>query len=429
MAIDLRSKRLTCTALLICIGSCTETAVEENTNESARPATATTTPTAELSSWDNPHADHISVEVTVDDDDLSFWDIPLLEKAVIDTAPADRNDGLVVGELGVDGGKQEPIVQLAQEFADGQHGNYDSLLIAHEGRLLFESYYLRGRINLTHPQVSATKAYTGIALGRAIQMGYLTMADLDRPLVSFLNELDPEKFVEGAELITLHQAMTMSSGIRISEEQAEEFENNPNELTGQKQVQAYLEHSAPVTVESQDFLYQGTDPNLVMQVIDAVVPGTAADFIRSELLNKMGIMTYGWQTDISGLPMAGFRASITSRAMLKLGILAINKGKWNGEQLVPEAFITKATSQIIVTGDDDVFGGGKDISNQGYGFFWWNADMKYGNKSYFSASAQGGGGQYIILVDELDLIVVVTGHDDNSTLQITAERILPAFAQ
>ena len=118
--------------------------------------------------------------------------------------------------------------------------------------------------------------------------------------------------------------------------------------------------------------------------------------------------------------------------MVKWGTLVLNKGRWNGEQLIPEAFITTATSRILSTGDDvDVYGGGKDVSNQGYGYFWWNADLKYGNKSYYSASAQGGGGQYIIVIEELDLIVVATGHnnDGNGTLQITAERILPAFIQ
>ncbi len=114
--------------------------------------------------------------------------------------------------------------------------------------------------------------------------------------------------------------------------------------------------------------------------------------------------------------------------MIKWGLLAMNKGKWNGEQLVPEAFMTKARSRVLFTGDDNVFGGGKDVSNQGYGYYWWSADVKYGDKSYFSTSAQGGGGQYIILIEELDLMVVVTAHkNDNRTLQLIAERIIPAF--
>jgi CubicO group peptidase (beta-lactamase class C family) len=371
----------------------------------------------------------LAPEATAAEAELSFRDIPYLEKAFIDTTPTDKKDGIPVGKLGINGGNKDMIFKLAQEIADSMDGKFDSLLIAHKGKLLFESYYLRGRINLPHFQASATKAYTSLALGRAIQLGYLTMADLDKPLISFLKDLDPTKFVEGVEKITLHKAMTMHSGIRISKEQREEFEKNPSQLKGQGQVQAYLEHSAPITAETQSFKYQ-MDPTLVMQVLDAIVPGTAKDFIKNELLDKLGITNYRWRTDVSGLPRSGNGSSMTSRDMLKWGTLAMNKGLWQGEQLVPEAFIAKATSRILLTGDDDVYGGGKDVSSQGYGYYWWNADLKYGNKSYFSASAQGGGGQYIILVEELDLMVVVTAHDnDNVTLQITAERILPAFVK
>jgi CubicO group peptidase (beta-lactamase class C family) len=375
-------------------------------------------------------ADTHAPEATLAETKLSFRDVEYLDQAFIDAAPADRNDGLIVGGLGVDGGNKEMIIKLAQELADTQEGKLDSLLIAHKGKLLFESYYLRGRINLPHPQASATKAYTGFALGRAIYLGYLTMADLDKPLISFLKDLDPKKFVEGVDKITLHHALTMRSGIRISEDKRKHFEKNPSQLKGQGQVQAYLEHSAPITLESQTFKYQ-SDPSLVMQVIEAVVPGTAKEFIEKELLKKLGITSYKWRTGVSGLPSAGSGASITSRDMLKLGTLAMNKGRWQGEQLIPEAFMTQAISRINYSADDlEVYGGGKDVSNQGYGYFWWSADLKVGDKSYFSTSAQGGGGQFIILIEELDLMIVATGGERHpTTLQLTAQRILPAFIQ
>lgn len=176
--------------------------------------------------------DNLAPEATAAEAALSFRDMPLLENAYIDSSPTDRKDGIAVGELGVDGGNKDMIVKLAQEIADSKHGRYDSLLIAHKGKLLFESYYLRGRTNLPHYQASATKTYTGLALGRAIQLGYLTMADLDKPLVSFFKDLDPAKFVEGAELITLHKAMTMTTGIRLTEEQWAEFEKDPSRIKG-----------------------------------------------------------------------------------------------------------------------------------------------------------------------------------------------------
>lgn len=377
-------------------------------------------------------SDSLAPEATAAEIKGPFSDIPILKEAFIDATPMDRNDGILVGKLGIDGGKKDLITKLARDISYNQYGIYDSFLIAHGDKLLFESYFTRGRINSPHPQASATKTWTGLALGRAIQLGYLTMADLDRPLISFLKDLDPTKFVVGAEKITLNHALTMSSGIRISEEQKEELNKNPSQLKGQGKVQALLEHSAPITEESQVFKYGG-GAALVMQVIEAVVPGSAMDFIGNELLGKMGISNYQWQmNEQTGLPEAGWRTSMTSRAMLKLGILAMNKGQWNGEQLIPEAFIAKGTSKILDTGDNAVyFGGCRGISNEGYGYFWWNADLKVGDKSYFCANAQGGGGQFIILIEELDLIVVVTGHNNRhpSTLRMTTERILPAFIE
>ena len=297
--------------------------------------------------------------------DLPFFQVPRRNHPLIQTAPKDNKDGILVGELGVHGGDKEMILKVAQAMSNNTYKNYDSFLIYQKDKLLFESYYARGRGKAPHPQASATKAYTGMALGRAIQMGYLTMEDLEKPLVSFLKELDPKKFAPGAERITLHKALTMSTGIRIAEEQWEDFRNNPSQIQGQQQVQAMLEHTAPITPESQTFLY-GTGPGLVMQVIEAKVPGTAKEFIKTELLDKLGIHNYNWRTSPSGLPESGWRTSFTSRDMVKWGILAKSKGKWNGEQLIPENFMEKAMSRILLTGDDDVNRGGKEVSKQGY---------------------------------------------------------------
>jgi len=372
---------------------------------------------------------HHAPEATATEDTLSFQDIPYLMEAFIDASPRDRKDGIPVGELGIDGGNKAMVLALAQDIVEGKYGNFDSFLITHKGKLLFESYYKKGRINLPHPQASATKAYTALILGRAIQLGYLTMADLDRPLTSFLKELNPKKFVAGTEKITLHQALTMRSGLRISREQQDEFEKNPNRLRGQGQVQTYLEHSTPITSASQHFKYQ-FDPLLVMQVIDAVVPGTAENFIKEELLNKMGITNYNWETAISGLPKSGSRSSMTSRAMVKWGTLVANKGKWQGEQLVPEAFITKATHRIVLESDDENFTDHGNISKTGYGYFWWQADMKVGNTSYFSTSARGGSGQTIIFIEALDLVVVTTTHRSvDDPLSVVATKVLPAFVK
>ena len=172
--------------------------------------------------------------------------LPDLPQAYLGTAPQDLRDGIPVGELGVDGGDKEAVLKFAREIEAGGHGEIDSLLIAHHGKLLFESYYRRGRLNYPHYQMSITKSYTAMAIGRAIQLGHLTMADLDKPVVGFLKNLDRGRLVDGAASITLSEAMNMGSGVRVDETKATELMKNPAALQGQRQIQTYLENSAPI---------------------------------------------------------------------------------------------------------------------------------------------------------------------------------------
>ncbi|MEL6557352.1 MAG: serine hydrolase [Bacteroidota bacterium] len=371
--------------------------------------------------------DQKAPEASNEEKELSFGKLPNLKAAFIDTTPANRNDGISVGNLSASANK-EMILELAKEIADNQHGVYDGLLILHRNKLVFESYYNRGRVDLPHFQASATKAYTSLVLGRAMQLGYLTMDDLNKPVISFLKELDPSKFVEGADEITLHKALTMRGGLNISKEDKEKFKNNPDMLKGQGLVQSLLEHSEPITKLSQVYYYGNYNPRLTMQVINAVVPGTAQDFIKTELLDKLGITNYVWNDEVSGLPEAGWNVTMTARDMAKLGMLALNNGKWNGEQLIPEAYVTKAIHRIVRHSYDDNFDDDGRVTNTGYGYYWWVSDLESHGKKYFSTSAIGGGGQYVSLIKELDLIIVATAHDRRyQTLNMTADRIIPAF--
>ena len=136
---------------------------------------------------------------------------------------------------------------LAEKSEDPKSGKTDSLLIADKGKLLFESYFRRGRANYPHYQMSITKSYTTMALGRAMQLGYLSMEDLDKPVLSFLKKLDASKLAKGAEKITLHEAMHMSSGIRLPKKKINQLIEQPERLLGQGQIQAYLQCSSPIS--------------------------------------------------------------------------------------------------------------------------------------------------------------------------------------
>ena len=247
--------------------------------------------------------------------------LPDLEKPYINAAPDDKKDGLIVGAIGVDGGNRAMVESYATELAnvckDEKAGNVDSLLISYKGKLIFESYFRRGRANFPHYQMSITKSYTALAVGRAIQLGLLKMEDLDKPVISFFKKLDTTKLAPGSESITLTQSMQMTSGIKLDESKATELigsekvkaaiktsikkqvefnavigalqKKNPDQFKGQGEIQTYLQYSAPIPPAPRGFDYKEADPATAMQVVDAVAPSGAKDFILKELLTPLKI--------------------------------------------------------------------------------------------------------------------------------------------
>ncbi|MTI30777.1 serine hydrolase [Xanthovirga aplysinae] len=367
---------------------------------------------------DSPHLanDKAPELATFDINKLSYsfeQSLPDLSNAFLDLSPADRADGITVGNLTFNGNKRASIMQLSREIEEGKHGKYDGMLISHQGKLVFESYYRKGRINLPHFQASVTKAYISLAIGRAIQLGYLTMKDLNKPITHLLKDIKLKKPAKGAENITLHHLLSMRSGIRVS---ADDLESIIANGYGSNPTQEFLKHSAAISFETQTFKYQGIDPRITWQVLDSVVPGSAEDFMKNEVLAKIGVNVYGWKKDVEG-------SNMTSRDMLKLGALVMNKGKWNDEQIISAEYLARATSNVTKPTEDWI------PDNFSYGYFWYQTEMSVKGKSYKTKFAWGGGGQYIVTVEELDLIVVITGHDgEDKIMAQISETIIPAFA-
>jgi len=358
--------------------------------------------------------------------------LPDLEKPYISVSPEDKKDGIVVGTLGPDGGDTNAVLKFAEELGnppqienpgtpkEKSSGNIDSLLIWYKGKLVYESYYRRGRANYPHYQMSITKSYTALAIGRAMQLGYLKMDDLDKPVIGFLKQLKTNSLAPGSDAITLTQVMEMGSGIRLDGAKAKELLKNPAQLKGQGEIQAYLDNTSPIPPAPREFKYQESDPDITMQMLNAVAPEGAKDFIQNQLFNPLAITNYQWDNSVSDLPKSAAGSSLLSRDMLKVGMLILNKGKWQDQQLIPEAYIAKATSPNV-----------HSYGTCYYGFFWWVEDIKVGEKTYHCVEGRGAGGQFIFMFPELDLIVVATSHDQGmgSLLNVLPQKVVPAFVK
>ena len=100
------------------------------------------------------------------------------------------------------------------------------------------------------------------------------------------------------------------------------------------------------------------------------------------------------------------------------GLLAMNEGAWNGEQLIPKAFVQKATSRLYT-----------NRQGSSYGYFWWRHDMKIDDEKYDCISGRGAGGQFILLFPEINLIAVITAHNKGmgNMLKTFPDRVLRAL--
>ena len=299
--------------------------------------------------------------------------VPNLPRAYISSSPADLKDGLRVGRLALPGSAQA-IEALRKADANGQVANLDSLLIWKDGKMVFEMYARRGRVDAPHYAMSITKTLTSMALGRAMQLGHLKLSDLDRPVIEFMPAINRKAIQPGVETITLRDVLMMKSGLRFKDRTVEP--QLAARFQGQAFFQKLFENTAPVTQRSKQYKYTGTDPLLVMMVLDQRVPGRVQDFIRKELIDRVVGDPYLWSEHGCGLPKAGAGSSLTSRTLLKLGITVLQGGIYHDQQLLHPGY-----AKLILDRD------------KGEGYFYFFHNRKKRSKSVNFISGIGAGGQ------------------------------------
>jgi CubicO group peptidase (beta-lactamase class C family) len=339
--------------------------------------------------------------------------LPDLPEAYFSTSPQDLGDGLKVGKLDLPGTKKA-VKALISEDRAGKYSNLDSILLWKDGKLLFEMYSRRGRVDAPHYAMSITKTLTSVTLARAIQVGLLKMEDLDKPVISFIPEIDKSKIQPGVDTITLRDALYMKSGLRFPDKN---FTRNLG--TGyprQKYFQHLFEKTAPITPKSQEYKYTGTDPSLIMMIIDIKTRGTVQKFIAKEVAGKFGAI-YCWDDQDCGIPKCGAGSSFTSRSLLKIGSAIIQGGKYNGEQLL-------STEYVKVIMDRK--------KGEGYFYYFHNRRKKAAGKDVFFISGIGAGGQYMATFPELNIVAVATAHNQkqiNLPMQAVLDHLIPLFVK
>src|SRR6056297_1422735 len=286
-------------------------------------------------------------------------------------------------------------------------GTVQSLMIEKDDRLLYEQYQNGMTRNSTTNIKSASKSVLSLLVGIAIEEGYLESVD------QTIGEFFPEYFAEnpnpGKEAITIENLLTMRSGLETTS-----FQNYGRWVISDNWINFAL--SQPFEEEPGGRMVYSTGTSHLLSVILTKATGISTRAFANEyLFDPMNIRIGGWDRDPQGYYMGGNNLALSPLSLLKLGELVLNGGTYNGRQLVPESWIQSSTN--IYT---------RSVYNDyDYGYMWWQREVGGRNVIF----AWGNGGQYIMILPDLESVISITSDMESSNGSRQYQRRIFSFLE
>lgn len=263
---------------------------------------------------------------------------------------------------------------------------YHSLMVIRHGKVAVEWY--NEPYNKDTPQAvySISKSFTSTAIGFAISEGLIS---LDTKLVDIFPDYPPKKPDDRFQKLTIRNLLRMSSG------------KQPSFLTDKSKVDWIEDYiNSPWVFEpGEKFLYINENIFMLSAVISRVTGMSMREYLTPRLFKPLGIDVPFWETDRNGVEAGGWGLYIKTEDIAKLTLCYLQKGMYNGVQVIPESWTIEATKKQI---DNSQNRPGTDAS-YGYGYCFWKNSI-----DETSFRSDGMFSQFGIGIPEYDAAVIVT---------------------
>ncbi len=289
------------------------------------------------------------------------------------------------------------------EAADKQVDTMHSFMLVRHGQVIAECWWKPESAEKPHVLYSLSKSFTSTAVGLAVAEGKLS---IDDPVLKFFPDDAPAEPSDKMKAMRVRDLLTMSTG----------HQYEPKLTPDEPWVKSFLAH--PVEHKpGAHFLYNSAGTYMCSAIVQKQTDQTVLDYLKPRLFEPLGIEGAEWSTSPQGISAGGWGLFLKTEDIAKFGQLYLQKGQWNGRQLVPAAWIEQATSKQVSNGSDPT----KDW-DQGYGFQFWRC--RHG-----AFRGDGAFGQFCVVLLEQDAVVAITADtkDMKGELNIVWEKLLPAF--
>lgn len=333
--------------------------------------------------------------------------------------PTQLKDGWATASIDDFGIDKEGLTRLVSDIQANKLVNTHSVLIAKEGKLVYENYFEGFNADIPHDLRSASKSISSAIIGIAIDEGIIE--NVDQKLYDFLPEEYQSTKDELKSKISLKDLLTMSSGLDVN---SAANEDNYQRKMGTPWLRTVLE--APMVKEPGTYAdYGSANPFLLGVCLNEVLEVPLETYMDEKLFAPLGITNYINQTDDSeSIPYFGGGMLLTPRDLLKFGQLYLNKGEWQGQQLISEQWVEESFQKYRRL---------QDVQDKNeYGYLWWHDTYTVKGKEFRSIEARGAGGQFIFILPELETVVVITAGNfrnrkGNQSRDVLRDYILPAL--
>ncbi len=291
----------------------------------------------------------------------------------------------------------------------GEAGTPDlhSLMLLRHGAVVAEGWWAPYAPELPHMLFSLSKSYTSTAVGFAVAEGRLS---LDDTVISFFPDDLPAQVSEHLAAMQVRHLLSMCTGHTVDTIgglRASEDEN---------WARAFL--ARPVEhMPGAPFLYNTGATYMLSAIVQKLTGQTLVDYLEPRLFEPLGIEGAVWESCPRGINTGGFGLNVRTEDIARLGQFYLQKGKWQGQQLLPESWMIEATSKQIDNGDDP----DSDWA-QGYGYQFWRC-------RHNAFRGDGAFGQYCIVMPDQDAVVAITSGVENmqAVLNLVWDHLLPAM--
>ncbi|WP_410511471.1 serine hydrolase [Paenibacillus sp. BR2-3] len=282
-----------------------------------------------------------------------------------------------------------------------------SFMLVRHGHVVAEGWWSPYRSNLPHMLYSLSKSFTSTAIGLAVSENLISLDDL---VISFFPDEAPEVITPNLAKMNVRHLLMMGTGHVVETMEAIHRSEDGN------WVKAFL--GVPVEKEpGTHFLYNTGATYMLSAILQKVSGHTLLECLEPRLLTPLGIEGATWESCPRGINTGGFGLSLTTGDIAKFGQLYLQKGCWNNQRILPEAWINEATSKQISNGD-----GGDSDWTQGYGYQFWQCR----HEAY---RGDGAFGQFCIVLPEQDAVIAITSgtNDMQGVINAVWEHLLPAM--